>query len=69
MHEGMLVSVPDMSVWICDICQHEEFDRDEIQQVEALLGSSDSATDTPRSTPKVPSIELPEAPPSRRVKS
>ena len=69
MHGGMLVSVPDMTVWTCDICQHEEFDRDAILQLEALLGSPENAPDAQRTNPKVPPIEIAEPPPIRRVKS
>ncbi len=69
MHGGMLVSVPDMLVWICDICQHEEFDRDEVQHIEALLGAADTSGESQRSAPKTVSLEIPEAPPSRRMKS
>ena len=69
MYHGMLISVPDMLVWTCDICQHEEFDRDAIQQLEALLGSSEAALETPRTNAKVQSIEIAEPPPARRVKS
>jgi hypothetical protein len=69
LHHGMLVSVPDMLIWTCDICEHEEFDRDAILQLEALLGAADSPLDIQRSNTKVQSIEIAEPPPVRRVKS
>jgi hypothetical protein len=69
MHHGMLISVPDMLVWVCDICQHEEFDHDAVLQLEALLGSPETGSDGQRSNAKVQAMDMPEPPPARRVKS
>lgn len=68
LYEGLLVSVPDMLVWTCDICQYQEFDPDIIAHLEALLGSQESAAETQRSTPKMPTIDAPEATTARRIK-
>lgn len=68
LHHGMLISVPEMPVWTCDICQYEEFDRDAVLQLETLLGSAESTPDTQRSNTKVQPVELAEPPPVRRVK-
>jgi hypothetical protein len=69
LHHGLFVSVPDMLIWTCDICQHEEFDHDAILQLEALLGIGESALDTQRTSAKVQSIEISDPPTIRRVKS
>jgi YgiT-type zinc finger domain-containing protein len=68
LHRGMLVSVPDMPVWMCDICGHEEFDRDAVAQLEALLGPPDGVPETQRNNSKIQSIDLSETPPLRRMK-
>ena len=68
LHRGMLVSVPDMPIWICDICGHEEFDTDAVAQVEALLGSAETVSETPRSNAKVQPVDLSDPPPIRRIK-
>ncbi len=38
VHHGMLLSVPRMPAWKCDICQYQEFDYDAMTQIEALAG-------------------------------
>jgi hypothetical protein len=64
----MLVSVPDMPVWICDICQYQEFDPEIIMRIETLLGSPESASESQRSTHKLPSIDALETTTVRRIK-
>lgn len=48
MHNGMLVSMPDMPVWTCDICGYQEFDQEAVSNLDTLLGVNDSAPDTQR---------------------
>ena len=68
LHEGLLVSVPDMPVWTCDICQYQEFDPDIIARLETLLGNQESTSETQRNTRKLPSIDTAEAITARRIK-
>jgi hypothetical protein len=68
LHEGLLVSVPDMPMWTCDICQYQEFDPDMITRLETLLGSQESASEAQRNTLKVPPKDAPEVTTARRIK-
>ncbi len=65
---GTLVSAPDMPLWICDVCDYQEFDRDAVLRVEALLGQPDHSSGTGRTSPKIQSPEAPDAPAPRRAK-
>lgn len=49
MHEGQLVSAPNMLVWTCDICGYQEFDREALTALDALLGTTETTPDTQRS--------------------
>lgn len=51
LHAGMLISVPDVPVWTCDICGYQEFDREAVINLDTLLGVSDVAPDTQRPRP------------------
>jgi len=64
----MLVSVPDMPVWCCDICQHQEFDHETINNLEALLGIRDTTLEPQRSPFKITAIDTPETTTVRRIK-
>ena len=69
MFNGMLVSVPDMPVWTCDICLHEEFDRESVERLEALLGASETSSETQRANVKMQNTETNDTTTARRAKS
>ncbi len=55
VHHGMLISVPNMPSWTCDICQHHEFEETTISQIEALVGQLRLPTEVARrSTTRTP---------------
>lgn len=68
IYNNMLVSVPNIAVWQCDICQYQEFEHQTIARLEALLGIPDSTPELQRNTPKIASIEPSESTSARRVK-
>jgi hypothetical protein len=45
VHGNTLVSVPDMPIWMCDICGHFEYEREALLRLETLM-----TTPTPRRT-------------------
>jgi hypothetical protein len=51
-----------MLVWICDICQYQEFDREAVTRLETLLG------DDPGRQKANLNLELPDKPTIRRAK-
>jgi len=57
VHNGMLLSVPNMPAWKCDICQYQEFDYDAITQVEALVGHFGLPDDPVRPASKLPTVD------------
>ena len=63
-----LVSVPDMALWKCDICEYEEFDRESVMHLEALLGQYETFPDSQRINAKLQSLDTPESTTTRRVK-
>jgi hypothetical protein len=68
VHNGMMVSVPNMTSWTCDICEHHEFDEAALIQIEALVGQSSLPTEVARRSSKRAPIEseMPATP--RRLK-
>lgn len=62
IYRGMLVSIPDMLVWICDICQYQEFDREALARLETLMGEDPGRPKTSLN------LDLPEKPTIRRAK-
>lgn len=67
-YKNMLVSVPNVAVWQCDICQYQEFEHVTISQLDDLLGVKDSPFELQRNTPKITSIESSEPTTARRIK-
>lgn len=57
VHEGMLVSLPDMPTWTCDICQYQEYDPERLRVLDILLGLDDSALEPERTSLKVTPAE------------
>ena len=57
VHNGMLLSVPDMPLWKCDICQYTEFDYATMTQIEALAGHLGIPEDPVRPASKVPTVD------------
>lgn len=67
---NMLVSVPDMPAWTCDVCNYQEFDRESVLRLEMLLGQTDDlVSDAARMTTKTQPVEAPESRTPRRVKT
>jgi YgiT-type zinc finger domain-containing protein len=52
IHNGMLLSVPNMPVWKCDLCEYQEFDYDALTNIEALAGRFGMPDDPVRPTSK-----------------
>ena len=57
VHNGMLLSVPNMPAWKCDICQYQEYDYDALTQIEALVGHFGLPNDPVRPASKVPTVD------------
>jgi hypothetical protein len=36
-----LVSAPDMPAWTCDVCNYQEFEREDVMRLDMLLGQPD----------------------------
>ncbi len=70
IQNGMLLSVPNMPVWKCDVCQYQEFDYDAITRVEALVGHLGLPDDPERRASTLPTFDsdVPENNHSHRVK-
>lgn len=39
---GQLVSVPDFPAWVCDVCQHREYDPTALAELNFLLARKES---------------------------
>jgi len=63
-----LVSVPDTPLWKCDICEYEEFDREAVMHLEALLGQYESTPESQRINPKLQSLDVTDSATPRRAK-
>ncbi len=49
LYRGMLITVPDSAVYLCDYCGYQEFERDVIQHLQALIGEDNPPIgDAPR---------------------
>ncbi|MEZ4671487.1 MAG: YgiT-type zinc finger protein [Anaerolineae bacterium] len=68
LYDGMLVSVPDMPVWVCDICQYQEYDPEVILRLEVLLGGQDNSSEAQRGAHKISPIDSLETTAARRIK-
>lgn len=55
--EGMMMSVPDTLAYTCDVCGYQEFDRDAVAHVDALVGDERRVAGTGRSTTKAYRID------------
>lgn len=53
--QGMLISVPDMLVWTCDLCRYQEFDEEMLSRVEAALHE---AAPSARTTARAQALEV-----------
>lgn len=54
IYNGMLLSVPNVLAWKCDLCDYLEFEYDALAQIEALVGHSGLPDDHTRSASKLP---------------
>lgn len=66
IYNGMLLSAPQIPFWTCDICQHQEFDREAVERLESLLASDDGLKQ--RIADKITSSDTRKPPQVRRVK-
>ena len=57
VHSGMLLSVPNMPVWKCDLCEYQEYDYDAIVELEALVGRFGMPDDPVRPSSKLPAVD------------
>ncbi|MEP7292167.1 MAG: hypothetical protein ABI835_10300 [Chloroflexota bacterium] len=57
IHNGSLLSMPNIPVWKCDICQYTEFDYDTLTQIEALTGRLGMPDDRVRAPSKLPAVD------------
>ncbi len=57
VHKGMLLSVPNVPAWKCDICHYQEFDYDVITWVEMLVGHAGMPVDAARPASKLPAVD------------
>ena len=57
VQNGLLISVPHMPAWKCDICQYQEFDFEALMQIEALIGHVGLSDDPVRPASKLPSVD------------
>ncbi|MBL8161012.1 MAG: hypothetical protein JNJ61_03435 [Anaerolineae bacterium] len=72
VHGDLLLCIPDMTMWTCDICQYQEFDPERVKHLDALLG--DSHAENGRGSAKLNAAETNEPTPEpthtlRRMKS
>lgn len=71
MHEGMLLRVPNMLAYTCDVCDYQELDNEALIRLEVLVGELDDVYEDAQSMTKPPSldtIETHEPKPTRRPK-
>jgi len=61
VHGSMLVNVPDMPVWTCDICGFYEYERDALARLDSLMNSGKGTSRRSRTKTQTNRI-------SRRVK-
>lgn len=55
---GVLMSVPEMPAWQCDICGYHEFDQHALRRLERL--TEDESAEAGRGTPRHPANDSPE---------
>jgi hypothetical protein len=53
----MLLSVPNMPLWKCDLCEYQEYDYDALTQLEALVGRFGMPDDPVRRASKIPPLD------------
>lgn len=54
---GMLLSVPNVPAWKCDICGYLEFEDDALAQIEGLVGHFGLPDDRTRPASKIPPMD------------
>lgn len=52
MYAGMLLRVPDMLVYTCDICGYQELEQDAFYQLQAVIGEADPSIEDAKSVAK-----------------
>jgi YgiT-type zinc finger domain-containing protein len=52
VHNHMLLSVPDVPAWKCDICQYLEYDDTALIEIEALVGQPELPPENSRPASK-----------------
>jgi len=68
VYGDMLVSVPHMLAWVCDICGYQEFDRATLLRLETMMGQVNTPTANDWSSAKMQPPDVPEATNTRRLK-
>ena len=48
LHNGMIVSVPDMPAYLCDVCGYQEFDGGAMSDLIAMLEEKERTASTPK---------------------
>ena len=51
LHDGKMISAPDMSAYICDVCGYTEFDYTAVLVLNNLLGGKTPAKDSENGAP------------------
>lgn len=57
IYHGMVISVPNMPSWTCDICNYREYEPSAQAQVSVLLGQLEMASAAARTPTKKTSLE------------
>jgi rubredoxin len=52
VYAGLVVSIPDMPCFTCDVCDYQEFERASVAHVEALVGETRPGKSVPRAAAK-----------------
>lgn len=67
MYKGQLISVPDMTIYTCDVCGYYELDGDKVYDLETMMGSTRRVIPDEQ-RPKSKAVSHTEMPKSTRVK-
>jgi YgiT-type zinc finger domain-containing protein len=57
VYNGLLLSVPNVPAWKCDLCEYLEFEYDALTKIEALVGHFGLPDDHEQPTSKRPPLD------------
>ncbi len=57
VHEGMFISLPNVTIATCDVCGFEETDQRALSQLDALVGDFGAVPPENRLAAKMPPVE------------